>query len=1107
MIYKESVYIPPRMAWQGVFGGNSVVQLKQSGQIEYVDIEHYNTRGVVGWTLHRANEERILVVSKRTLADPYGVVLHIPGIDSLPTSKEDAGDNWRWLKPRTRKLDDTDVAATISAEARASWIDNFNFIEEIYGEEAVIRHGLRTPQLGALYASLAHWKVTQDVGTVVMPTGTGKTETMLALLVQERPACLLVVVPTATLRDQIAEKFMSFGVLQQFGVIGKAAILPVVGKVEHLFASADDATGFLKSCNVAVATMAVIGGCSDEVQGAVAKQCSHLFIDEAHHSPATTWNAFRERVCKENKPVLQFTATPFRRDGKHVGGKSIFTYPLKKAQEERYFTPITFISIWEYNRDHGDTVIAQRAIRVLQNDLDNGFDHLVMARTDNIQRARQVYEIYFRLAPEFSPIVLHSKQKDQERASAIEALRGRRSRIVVCVDMLGEGFDLPQLKVAALHDIHKSLAVTIQFTGRFTRTATGLGEATIIANAADADVEEALEDLYSKDSDWNLLLRRLSEGETSKQRRRSDFIDGFQNVPSEIALHNIYPKMSTVVYKTTCENWKPDAVWELIKNIDLLVEPTINPVERVLLFITHEQIPVAWGETKSVQNVIHDLYLVHWDENQSLLFINSTNNKSTHFVLAEALGGEDAELIRGEHIYRSLDGINRLILANLGMIHLLSRAVQFTMHVGSDIKEGLSRASVSNRRKSNLFGRGYEDGESVTIGASHKGRVWSHRIAEGISEWVMWCQHVGRKLLDESISTEKILDHVIIPEKVEQRPNLVPLTIDWPLYFLQRNDEAVFVEIDDRLRPFFQADLEIVTFADTGPLCFRVAIDDVQAEYELVFGRQQVEYVPTTTTIVYLSASGRRSTLTEWFQEESPIITFEDMSQLEYNEIFRPKSEWEPYDASRIQGWTWAGVALNKESQYKAHRNPARLELRRDSIQRHVIEHLLAVEDDIDYDIIFDDDGAGEIADIVALKVAGDNLIVHLFHCKYSKSDTAGVRVGDLYEVCGQAQKSVYWRRVVKDLFERLRLREIERQKTYGISRFEKGDLQQLDALRRRSRFLAPRFQISIIQPGLDTHRVDASILNLLGATELYLRETFDVPLTIIGSGNDIRQV
>jgi len=1100
---KERVYIPPRVAWRGFVSGNRITQLEHPARIEDVDLERYNSRGVEGWTLHRTHGEPVLVVSKRTSANPYGAVIYAPEMTRLPNTKEDASPEYRWIYPKPRVIDTNLNVSLLSSTARISWVDTFTFLDEVYEEETLVRRGLRAPQLGALYASLAHWTVTQDVGTVVMPTGTGKTETMLALLAHQRPECLLVIVPTSALRDQIADKFQTFGVLQEFGVIGERAILPVVGRVEHRFSDPDAADLFFKSCNVVVATMAVIGGCSDEVQDAVARGCSHLFIDEAHHAPASTWNAFRERVCEENKPILQFTATPFRRDGKHVGGRSIFTYPLRKAQEEHYFTPITFISIWEYNRVRGDEVIAKRAIQALQTDLGKDFDHLVMARTENIERAKKVYEIYCRLAPNFSPIIVHSELKRRERDSAIEALRERRSRIIVCVDMLGEGFDLPQLKVAALHDIHKSLAVTIQFTGRFTRTATGLGEATIIANAADANVEAALEDLYSKDSDWNLVLRKLSEGATSKQRQRSNFIEGFNNVHQRIPLQNIYPKMSAVVYKTTCEDWKPEAAWDFFNNTDFLVEPTINPTERVMLLITHEQIPVVWGETKSVRDTVHNLYLAHWDDVQKLLFINSTNNRSLHSELAKILAGDDVELIRGEQVYRSLYGINRLILANLGLLHLHSRAAQFTMHVGTDIKEGLSRASVSNRKKSNLFSRGYENGENVTIGASHKGRFWSHRIAEGISEWVAWCHHVGMKLLDSSISTEKILEHAIIPEIIEERPDLVPLTIEWPPYFLERNEEAVFVEIGDKVAPFYEVELEITTFSNTGPIRFCLTMDEAQVEYEIIFRRHQVEYVPAIEAIAYLVASGRRMTLTEWFQEESPVITFEDTSKLEYNEIFRPKREREPYDASKIQGWEWVGVNLSKESQYEKRRNPRGLEPCLDSIQRHVIEQLLAAGDGNDYDIVFDDDDAGEIADIVALKAIGDNLLVHLFHCKYAKSDRVGVRVADFYEVCGQAQKSVHWRSAVKQLFERLRHREMQRQNNYGISRFERGNLQSLDELRRRSRFLVPSFHIYVVQPGLDIHHVDTSILDLLGATELYLRETFDVPLTVIGYGNN----
>jgi hypothetical protein len=36
-------------------------------------------------------------------------------------------------------------------------------------------------------------------------------------------------------------------------------------------------------------------------------------------------------------------------------------------------------------------------------------------------------------------------------------------------------------------------------------------------------------------------------------------------------------------------------------------------------------------------------------------------------------------------------------------------------------------------------------------------------------------------------------------------------------------------------------------------------------------------------------------------------------------------------------------------------------------------------------------------------------IAVDFYHCKYSQESSAGARVGDLYEVCGQAQKSISW--------------------------------------------------------------------------------------------------
>jgi hypothetical protein len=65
------------------------------------------------------------------------------------------------------------------------------------------------------------------------------------------------------------------------------------------------------------------------------------------------------------------------------------------------------------------------------------------------------------------------------------------------------------------------------------------------------------------------------------------------------------------------------------------------------------------------------------------------------------------------------------------------------------------------------------------------------------------------------------------------------------------------------------------------------------------------------------------------------------------------------------------------------------------------------------WDIVLDDDGSGEVADIVALQSVAGELRISLTHCKYVSGGVPRAQVKDLYEVCGQAQKSTRWRRSI----------------------------------------------------------------------------------------------
>ena len=67
---------------------------------------------------------------------------------------------------------------------------------------------------------------------------------------------------------------------------------------------------------------------------------------------------------------------------------------------------------------------------------------------------------------------------------------------------------------------------------------------------------------------------------------------------------------------------------------------------------------------------------------------------------------------------------------------------------------------------------------------------------------------------------------------------------------------------------------------------------------------------------------------------------------------------------------------------------------------------------------------------------------------------------------------------------------------TARTARFEKGDLKTLGKITSKASNLEPEFTIWIIQPGLSKSKTSIEQLRLLASTELYLKETSDIPLS-----------
>ncbi|MGX9901305.1 DEAD/DEAH box helicase [Arthrobacter sp. SA17] len=972
--------------------------------------------------------------------------------------------------------------------ARAEWVKpkpisrlNPNQVLESYrgaisfSEGAEDYPGLRPPQLGAMHAVLGYWTTNRTTpATVVMPTGTGKTETMLALLVAARPKRLLVLVPSDALRTQIADKFETLGVLQRLGIVSSSALRPVVGQIQHGFMTARAAKEFAEACSVIVSTPHALDASDPEARQAIFALCSHLFIDEAHHVAAKTWAAIRSHF--ENKRVVQFTATPFREDGKHLQGRILYSFPLREAQAQGYFSTIDYTSIIDF--DDIDNVLAKQSVARLRADLAAGWDHILMVRVSGIPQAKDIKPYYDAIATDLHPVIINSQMPKREQSDALKALRDRQSRIIVCVNMLGEGFDLPALKIASVHHPQKSLGVTLQFIGRFARTSTGeeYGRASVFVARKDFEVDKRLRSLYAEDSDWNVVLRNLTEEAVEEQQEVSDFEDGFTSLPEEVTLRSLLPKMSTVVYRAPGSDWEPQNIVEFFGEAQLLTIPIgLNTEAGVAWCVVESRNDVRWGELKTIEEITYQLYILYFDRNNRLLYINNSANDGVFEDLAEAVLGEGAARFTGSTVYRVMADIERLVPTNVGVLDAHDRFRRFSMHVGSDVTASFSQAEAGTKSQTNISGGGFRSGERVSISASLKGRIWSHETATSLKHWRDWCDGIGSKLLDDTISIEKVIGQFILPKPITERPEGVLLAVEWPWEVYTRRADNIRLVYQDKSCEMAYTDLVPDTDSTTGPFRFTVSTDAWEVDYEASVGKGGLHYSagnPDEEVKVVRARSEMR--LSDWLRDAGLILTLNDDRIIQGNLLYRPTWEKEPFERSALTSIDWAGTMLNIESQTKVRRE--------NSIQFRAIDELKREADP--WDIILDDDGPGEIADVVAMRIDDKGLLIRFIHCKYSHGEAPGARVADLYEVCGQAQKSVRWRRSdLTPFFATLLDRARKKQKREGVSPFEVGDARKLYEIRDRSVLLRQRLEIIIAQPGLSVSKASTQQLDLLAST------------------------
>ncbi len=357
---------------------------------------------------------------------------------------------------------------------------------------------LREPQREGYNAILSHFDKKQDPCYVQLPVGCGKTGLMGLTPFEISDGRILIIAPNLTIRSTIYNE-LNISDEECFyfkrGVFETTTSGPFISELK-IGANKHD-------CDDAHIVLTNIQQFAGEENKWFEKFSNDYFkmilVDEGHHNVAPTWQRLFEYF--NDAKVISYTATPVRSDGQKVTGKCVYNFSYTRSMLLGYISPvdslhvapeeITFTAKGEkqtlsledvrqmreqdwFSRgialsEECNRHIVQASITQLSEVRKHGSPRMIIACACSIRHAEQVASLYREYGLKVE--VLHSKLRQDERDRIESALRNGFIDAIVQVQMLGEGYDLGQLSVAAVFRPYRSLAPYIQFVGRILRLA------------------------------------------------------------------------------------------------------------------------------------------------------------------------------------------------------------------------------------------------------------------------------------------------------------------------------------------------------------------------------------------------------------------------------------------------------------------------------------------------------------------------------------------------------------------------------------------------------------------------------------------------------------
>ena len=350
---------------------------------------------------------------------------------------------------------------------------------------AVRRNEARPYQEQAIDAINSKIMYGGDRGLLLMATGLGKTRVAAGVIEQwinDRPGNeILLIAPSLALVTQL-----------------EASLWPYLPKdvATHVLVGSEKPS-FQGGVTVATVQSMLNRGSEDR------ERFGLVVVDEAHHAPA---DGYRQLLCElAPRFVLGMTATPWRGDERRledIFGDSTYTVSIVEGMHLGYLAVVDYRMMvdtidWDWVRQNLNSSLSIRELnrRLFIPERDDALVSKIRQHLDRMRDPRAVVfcrsidhadSIAKRLQAEgFAVHAIHSRLDRFDTTKILRDFRAGDVPIIVTVDMLNEGIDIPDVNLIAFLRVTHSRRIFVQQLGRGLRLSPEKSEVLVLDFVSD----------------------------------------------------------------------------------------------------------------------------------------------------------------------------------------------------------------------------------------------------------------------------------------------------------------------------------------------------------------------------------------------------------------------------------------------------------------------------------------------------------------------------------------------------------------------------------------------------------------------------------------------